>query len=989
MAANLLNGKLWNYLLIWRVFGWRLLERIDKTDTKDLSESRMTRQERDAFPLSSKRESLTALFLYHRNGMLQLYRDFSPEYMSFLDYEKHLKAQGHEVIEGEMNLMKRVWKFLHVNHYINPGLRSAESFETVSPRAPEAAFPNPNDPKLKLIPRPLGALRSDAFPTSSPSATTSALLSISNVALQSSLKQRKENTIIIPAASVSSTDESGHYQAYGWNKPTPSMTNQTNHEQPEEASDLDDELRDSLVGLLQQRSITRAASSPPAHSQPFGVATRGDLLESYDATASSSSTDAKSPPRPRKSSEQRTMIQRAPVFNGTRPKRGASKDIEDAADGTSKQGLKVKRSQAKKSQAKKSRAKKSSALALHQEVGSHVDSIDRYVDSEEEEEFLPRKTRKRPSVTPVEEIANSPKVRKIVASEVPNPRLKRTPLQYESSTTAYESEGDPVSIPNAFRAIAAASTSTISHAAKPTSSAKSNAAKKASIAAKKTFATAKKAAKNAAAKKVASRAVLPSVPTGSPRVAIIGAGIAGLAAAKALTQSATCEVVVFESRSRIGGRIQSVSVDNNVVDLGAQFTANHPSNALLQLFNQVGLEMRSIGGENAITGEVEFIRIDRVDGPLLNTEISTTTSTTNIMDVSHPIGNGFALQNGQQSAITTPPARKQTVRPRKHPKPIDGASVSNIMELTDVAGQLKAVLRGNLFQSSPLPFQVSAVPSIGIDTENSSQLDGKGVIFLEKGMMEIVRALAEGVNIRFDCSVQSISATSSNSEQTDKSGPQDPFLVQFKDGASPETSTLEGFDAVIVAVPLGILKRGDIAFNPSLPPSKRDAIARVAVGHQNKIVLLFEKAFWLPQSNSIVCQDLSLGLTVSSALASYDSPMLEVYWCGDSSCHMNFADPEDFVRQILEKIPRTSEPRVKSFMWAPWSADSHCYGAHSYLPRGEPRTIRDMLAAPLHGGKLAFAGEHTSISHPSTILGAYESGIREAKRIIDSFANRQ
>ena len=43
-------------------------------------------------------------------------------------------------------------------------------------------------------------------------------------------------------------------------------------------------------------------------------------------------------------------------------------------------------------------------------------------------------------------------------------------------------------------------------------------------------------------------------------------------------------------------------------------------------------------------------------------------------------------------------------------------------------------------------------------------------------------------------------------------------------------------EAVLVTVPLGVLKQGSIAFQPPLPPRKQDAIARMGFGILNKVL---------------------------------------------------------------------------------------------------------------------------------------------------------
>lgn len=55
--------------------------------------------------------------------------------------------------------------------------------------------------------------------------------------------------------------------------------------------------------------------------------------------------------------------------------------------------------------------------------------------------------------------------------------------------------------------------------------------------------------------------------------------------------------------------------------------------------------------------------------------------------------------------------------------------------------------------------------------------------------------------------------------------------------------TFEG-DAVLVTVPLGVLKRDVIAFEPPLPERKRRAIADMGFGVLNKVILLFPEVFW-------------------------------------------------------------------------------------------------------------------------------------------------
>lgn len=56
-----------------------------------------------------------------------------------------------------------------------------------------------------------------------------------------------------------------------------------------------------------------------------------------------------------------------------------------------------------------------------------------------------------------------------------------------------------------------------------------------------------------------------------PKIVIVGAGAAGIAAATKLLSNGFKNVTVLEAENRIGGRVHSVLFGNTIVDLGAQW----------------------------------------------------------------------------------------------------------------------------------------------------------------------------------------------------------------------------------------------------------------------------------------------------------------------------------------------------------------------------------------------------------------------------------
>lgn len=84
-----------------------------------------------------------------------------------------------------------------------------------------------------------------------------------------------------------------------------------------------------------------------------------------------------------------------------------------------------------------------------------------------------------------------------------------------------------------------------------------------------------------------------------------------------------------------------------------------------------------------------------------------------------------------------------------------------------------------------------------------------------------------------------------------RSGPHRTHVLNALDRGSAG-ETFEG-SAVIVTLPLGCLKRGDISFEPSLPEWKTDAIARLGYGNLNKVSALAACMF----PNKACCQAVS------------------------------------------------------------------------------------------------------------------------------------
>ncbi|PRQ52168.1 putative oxidoreductase [Rosa chinensis] len=91
-----------------------------------------------------------------------------------------------------------------------------------------------------------------------------------------------------------------------------------------------------------------------------------------------------------------------------------------------------------------------------------------------------------------------------------------------------------------------------------------------------------------------------STPTPSPSVIVIGGGMAGIAAARAL-QDASFQVVLLESRDRLGGRVHTDYSFGFPIDLGASWLHGVcKENPLAPLIGRLGLPLYRTSGDNSV-----------------------------------------------------------------------------------------------------------------------------------------------------------------------------------------------------------------------------------------------------------------------------------------------------------------------------------------------------------------------------------------------------
>lgn len=192
-------------------------------------------------------------------------------------------------------------------------------------------------------------------------------------------------------------------------------------------------------------------------------------------------------------------------------------------------------------------------------------------------------------------------------------------------------------------------------------------------------------------------------------------------------------------------------------------------------------------------------------------------------------------------------------------------------------------------------------------------------------------------------------------------------------------------DLVIITVPISVLQKNSVQFNPPLPENKLKAIQSIGMGLLNITAIKFPKIFWPEKQHALLFTEFDQSSTsIFINLAPFMSqPVLVGYTGGESAFQLEKKSDEEVIKKIMTNFRNhfaADLPDPESFIITRWSEDPFSWGAYSYSKTGSTSADYDALAEPVYN-KLFFAGEATCSTYPATTHGAYLSGIREAERI--------
>ena len=192
---------------------------------------------------------------------------------------------------------------------------------------------------------------------------------------------------------------------------------------------------------------------------------------------------------------------------------------------------------------------------------------------------------------------------------------------------------------------------------------------------------------------------------------------------------------------------------------------------------------------------------------------------------------------------------------------------------------------------------------------------------------------------------------------------------------------------VICTVPLGVLQKGTIEFDPPLTNKKIESIQEMKMGNYAKVYLRFPYNFWGQKEVLINLGEpiglASFGLNLDNPKIFPGSNIITFHSVGDNAIKVETQDVEATKSELMRELRKfytDTIPEPIDIHVTNWTSNPFSYGSYSALPIGFTSTMWKELRTNV--GNLYFSGEHTNTHYSATVHGAFEAGKVTANEVL-------